>query len=514
MFEPLLKKIPPRLWGYVIMAIWGGAILWLGLMNFAPYGLDEGAAMALLLNWSVVDQVINPVTTYGGPDFRALLFIPLGLYWSGSMVAAKVFTLMVCFGAAMLLRSWAQEHHEQNGEEATLIATGLLLISPMLLGQADSMSVGPYLIAVFGLGWILDKRYRASEHIISSLYFVQTLLVAISVTLHPMGLAYPIALAWSWYKNPKPGPHSEKQKKQVWVGLSLASGIILAMQTGWIALAWMANPIDSLSISLLGQNVGINDEINLVPGIIAALLLITVLIKQARSLLGDLFGTSLLLALLIGLFVADTNWALLAYAIILYCGIPLLITANRALGTRAGFVGQRGLVMAMLLVATTLFMQFDKAQSVRIESGVLSRTDELIQALIPEAADPETHFLAASQWPARTMLVVRADVLPLPPAAENGPDQLAMITGLTHLIFDHNNPNNTLLAQNFREMTDATVTLNRQSGGVILSLRDAPKEDPHAPKPAAPVAGDTPDISQPVNPAATTTPKTTITSEP
>ena len=277
MFEPLLKKIPPRLWAYVAMAIWGGAILWLGLMNFAPYGLDEGAAMALLLNWSVVDQVINPVTTYGGPDFRALLFIPLGLYWSGSMVAAKVFTLMVCFGAAMLLRNWVQQRQERqalNGEEAALIATGLFLISPMLLGQADSMGVGPYLIAAFGLGWILDKRYRASEHTISSLYFVQTLLVAISVTLHPMGLAYPLALAWSWYKNPKPGPNPEKQKKQVWTGLALASGIILAMQTGWIALSWMANPFDSLSVAILGQNVGINDETNLVPGIIAGLFVI------------------------------------------------------------------------------------------------------------------------------------------------------------------------------------------------------------------------------------------------
>ncbi len=487
----MFDKIPPRLWAYLVMVIWGGAILWFGLMNFTPYGLDEGAAMALLINWSIADSVINPVTTYGGPDFRALLFIPLGLYWSGSIFSAKVFTLMACFGAAMLLRNWAQRRPGQHGEEAALIATGLFLISPALLGQADSMGVGPYLIGVFGLGWVLDARYRASEHNISSLYFLQLLLIAISVTLHPMGLAYPLALAWHWHKNPK----SQKQKQQVWTGLALASGIILAMQTGWIALTWMANPFESLSLALLGGITRFDSEISLVPGIIAALLLITVLVKQARSLLDDLFGTSLLLALVIGLFVADTSWALLAVAVTLYCGTPLLISANRTLGARAGFIGQRGLVMAVLLVLGTVFMQVDKAHGVRIESGLLSPTDELIQELIPEAANPEKHFLAASQWPARTMLVVRADVLPMPPAAENGPEQLAMIKGLTHLIFDHNDPDNTLLARNFQEMTDATITLSRQPGGVILALRDTPKENLRAPKPAAAVKGDNPDIA-------------------
>lgn len=493
----MLDKISPRLWAIAIMCVWGGAILWFGLVSFAPYGLDEGAAMALLLNWSVVDQVVNPVTTYGGPDFRALLFIPLGLYWSGSMVAAKVFTLMVCFGTAMLLYHWAKSRAESYADEAALIATGLLLISPMLLQQADSMGVGPYIIGAFGLGWILDARYRASEHSISSLYFVQTLLVAISVTLHPMGLAYPLALAWHWYRNPK----SEQQKKQVWIGIAIASGIVLAMQTGWIALNWLENPLYSLSLALLGNTAGLIEEVSLVPGILAALLLITVLVKQARTLLDDLFGTSLLLALLIGLFVADTNWALLALAVILYCGTPLLIRANLALGIHAGFIGQRGLVMAVLLVLATLFMQTDKAHGVRLESGLLSPTDELIQELVPEAADPEQHFLAASQWPARTMLAVRADVLPLPPAADSASEQLAMIKGITHLIFNHNDPDNTQLAKNFRELTDATITLSRQPSGVILAVRDAPQQDPHAPQPAPAVSGDTPAVvSQPETP--------------
>ncbi|NOX92364.1 MAG: hypothetical protein GXP18_07940 [Gammaproteobacteria bacterium] len=490
MLEFLQEKVPPKIWAWLLMFAWGGIILWFGLINLSPYGLDEGAAVALLLNWSVVDQVINPVTTYGGPDFRALLFVPLGLYWSGSILAAKVFSLMVAFGAAMLLYRWTRQRDEQYGDETALIATGLLLISPATLGLTDHMGVGPYLIAAFGLGWILDRKYRASEHTISSLYFVQILLVAITITLHPIGLAYPLALAWHWHKNPK----SDRQKKQVWIGIAIGTGIILAMQTGWIALAWMENPIISLSRMFQGTDTNILSEISIVPGIIAAILLLVVLFKQGRGLLNDLFGTSLLLGLLLGLLIADINWAFIALAIILYCGTPLLIRANLALGKHAGFIGQRGLVMTVLLVLATLFMQADKAHGVRLESGLLSPTDELIQALIPEAADPEKHFLAASQWPARTMLVVRADVLPLPPAAKNGPEQLMMIKGLTHLIFNHNDPDNTTLVKNFREMTDAIITLARQPGGVILALRDAPKEDPHAAKPAAPLSTDTPSV--------------------
>lgn len=490
MFEQLVDKIPARIWALLLLCAWGGAILWLGLVRFDAFGLDEGAATALLLNWSVVDQVVNPVTTYGGPDFRALLFIPLGLYWSGNMVAAKVFAILVSFGAVLLLHTWGKRNGEQHADEAALIATGLMLIAPATLGLVDSMGSGPFLIALFGLGWILDNKYRASPHTISSLYFVQTLLVAITITLHPMGLAYPLALAWHWYKNPK----SEKQKQQVWIGLAVATGIILAMQTGWMALAWGENPLTSLSYAILGNSTGNPIDINPLAGILPALLLLVVVVKQYRQLLADLFGTTLLLALLLGLMAADSNWALIALAVLLYSGVPLLIRANLALGVHAGFVGQRGLVMVSLLIVATVFMQADKGHVLFNDSGLLSPTDELIQALIPEAADPNKHFLAASQWPARTMLAVRADVLKLPPAAKDGVQLLASMKGVTHVIFNHNDPDNTALVQNFRDIAGATVTLARQPGGVILALRDAPTKPLHAPKTAAPVSSDTPEV--------------------
>lgn len=490
--ENMLKKIPPRAWAALIMCLWGGAILWLGLIRFDAFGLDEGAAMALLLNWSVSDQVANPVTTFGGPDLRALLFIPLGLYWSGSILAAKVFTLMVSFGALYLLYRWQQRSNSAQGEETALIATGLLLIAPATLGLADSISTGPYLLLLFGLGWMLDGKYRASDHSISSLYFVQTLLVAITVTLHPMGLAYPLALAWRWHREPK----SQARKKQVWIGIAVAVTIVLAMQVGWIALSWLENPFTSLSYAVLGNKTADPALISPLPGIIPAALLFLVLLKNGRHLLNDILGTSLLFALLIGLLVADANWALIALAVLFHAGIPLLIRANQALGKHMGFAGQRGLVMIAILIVATIFMQADRAQAVRNASGLLSPQDELIQTLAPEAADRETRFLAASQWPARTMLAVRADVLPLPPAAKDTPQQLAMIEGITHLIFDHNNPDNTRLASNFRELTNDVLTLTRQPGGVILKLRETPKASPHTP-PTTPVEGDQPKLAKP-----------------
>ncbi|WP_455199556.1 hypothetical protein [Kaarinaea lacus] len=490
MFDQLTQKIPPRLMALIIMCLWGGIVLWSGLMRFDAFGLDEGAAIALLLNWSVSDNVVSTVIALGGPDFRALLLIPLGLYWSGSMIAAKVFTLMLTFAATMMLYSWSKAREGENGDETALIATGLFLVAPVTIGLANSMSTGPFLLLLFGLGWILDRKYRASEHRISSLYFLQTILVAITVTLHPMGLAYPLALAWRWHVDPK----SDKQKKQVWAGIAIATGIILAMQTGWVALGWLENPLTSLSYAILGNRTANPADISPWPGLIPAALLLVVSFKQGKALLNDLLGTMLLLALLLGLAVADANWAMIALAVILYCGTPLLIQVNRSLGQRAGFIGQRGLVMFVLFIAATLFMQADRGFVIQQASGLLSPEDELIRELIPEAAQKDKAFLAASQWPARTMLAVRSDVLPLPPVAKNGQAQLEMIKNITHVVFDHNDPDNSGLTQNFRDITGATETLSRMPGGVIIRIREAASKSADHPAPVAPAENDTPTV--------------------
>jgi hypothetical protein len=484
MFEQLIKKVPLRVWALIIMCVWGGAILWFGLVRLDAFGLNEGAALALLLNWSVSDKVVSTVIALGGPDFRALLMTPLGIYWSGSIIAAKVFTLIITFAAAMIMYSWSRTRSGQEDDETALIATGLFLIAPVTLGLASSIGTGPFLLLLFGLGWYLDKRYRASEHSISGLYFLQALLVAITVTLHPMGLAYPLALAWRWYKDPK----SEKQKKQVWIGIAIATGVILAMHTGWIALHWWHNPLTSLTYMILGNGTGDPADISPYPGLIPAILLLVVLYKQAKFLLNDLLGTTFLLALLLGLLVADFNWAMIVLAVILYCGIPLLIRVNQALGKQAGFIGQRGLVMVALLITTTIFMQVDHARAIQIASGIMSPQDELIELLIPEAAKAAKNkqpFLAASQWPARTMLAVRADVLPLPPAAKDGPAQLKMMKNITHIMFNPNDPSNTGLTRNFRSISQATETLARMQAGIILKMRNATGKSPKTSAPAA-----------------------------
>src|ERR1017187_9791559 len=67
----------------------------------SPYGLTEEGAKALLLAWSISDQVASAVFTLGAPDIRAIFFLPLGLLWSGQVIAAKVLTLLTMAGAGV-----------------------------------------------------------------------------------------------------------------------------------------------------------------------------------------------------------------------------------------------------------------------------------------------------------------------------------------------------------------------------------------------------------------------------
>ena len=191
MFSDFFARIvPARAWILVALVVWGGLALL--LLRHDSYGLEEGAAHALLLNWTLVDGVANPVFTFGVPDFRAVLYIPVAIYWSGSVLAAKVFTLLITFGAALLLYRWISR---ETNREAALIASGLWLIAPLTLHTADSLGVGVYLVAIFALGAWLDDAYRAEPRPLGGKYFAQMVLTAISVSLHPAGLAYPLVLA-------------------------------------------------------------------------------------------------------------------------------------------------------------------------------------------------------------------------------------------------------------------------------------------------------------------------------
>ena len=454
------------------MCTWGAGIIGFQLVRFNALNIDEGAAMALLLNWSVSDQIINPVTTYGGPDFRALLFVPLGIYWSGSMIAAKVFTLMFCFTAAAYLYVWCAENQDK---ESALLATGIFLISPVAIYLSDTMSVAPFLITVFGAGLYLDKKYRASPHIISSLYFVQMLLVAVAITLHPMGLAYPLALAWQWHNNPK----SDKQKKQVWIGIGITVVIILAMQTGWINIAWGANPLVSLHNAITGYNLREPFLESWTAGIIFIIPILYLLFRDYNKMLNDLdlMGTMLLLSLLVGLTAADNNWAMIAVVFLLYRGIPALISLNKSLH-KFNFVGQRGIVFASILGLSFLFMQADKSYSKQLTLGIETPQDQLIKRLAQEAIKKDEPFLAASEWPAQTMIICKRDVLRLPPARDTGEQLFKSIKGITHIMFNHRNPQNHDLAKNLSELSGVTETLDIQQQGVVIKVRTTEEEKP------------------------------------
>jgi hypothetical protein len=471
-----LAAVPDKYWALAAMVLWGGAILFFGLIRLDNYAMDEGGAMALLLAWSVAEKVVIPVTVLGGPDVRALFFWPVALYWPGNMLAAKIFTMTALFGGAYALFRWSRQTHSQ---EVALIATGLLLIAPLTILQIDAVASAPFLLGAFGLGHWLDKKYNVSPHAISSWYFLQMLLVAATVTLHPMGLAYPLALAWQWHRRAQENSGYQMRKKQVWLGVSLATVIVLIMQLGWIDIHWFTNPLGVLNQALLSVNELDPGRTGWILGAVLAVPLIVIIAKDYQLLSQTLIGSMLLAAVVIGLVAAGRNWAVIAMALLLYRGFPLLIEINKKISA-SGFMGQRGLVLIGMMVFAVLFMRADKLHAQFVKSEILSPVDELIRTLSREARDPDKAFIAASQWPARTMLVCRRDVLHLPPPRENGEQFLASIKGVTHIMFDHRSPANDALNRNLSQITGFTQTLAIQQAGVIIKIKtgDSVGKDP------------------------------------
>ena len=116
-------------------------------------------------------------------------------------------------------------------------------------------------------------------------------------------------------------------------------------------------------------------------------------------------------------------------------------------------------------------MSANKDHVRQIRADLLSNEDQLIAALAQVANDKKQPFLAASEWPARTMIVCKRDVLHLPPAAASGVALLKSIKGLTHVMFNHRDPRFSQLAKNFSEITSQTETLSIQDGGVIIKIK-------------------------------------------
>lgn len=460
MLTNLIARIPVRVWVLAVLLIWGG----LALLLLRPdgYGIEEGAAHALLLNWTLIDGVASPVYTFGVPDFRAVLFIPVAVYWSGSLLAAKVFTLLITFGAGLLFYRWCSR---TASPEAALIATGLWLIAPLTLYAANSLGAGSYLVALFALGAWLDEAYRTEPRPLGGKYFAQMVLAAISVTLHPAGLAHPLALALRWYK----APLSRREQRQVFIGLAVAVIAVVLVRMGWSGLTWWSNPLPVLSGLLTTPGTTVGDAAHWL-GFVAGVLTVWVLWVKRAVWLHDTTGLMLVLGLVLGLSAADTTWTLLALTAVIYYGVPQLIALNSAWGG-AGLWGQRGGVLLLVVVVATLFMSQDRQQAAHARAAPLAAQDRLLQALVLEAGDEKQPFRVASQWPARTMLVTRRDALPLPPAAKDSVAQLQMLSGMTHLVFDPYRVERGL-ARNLSELGAELETVVRQEGGVILKVRN------------------------------------------
>ena len=448
------------------------------LLHKTSYGIDEGAAQALLLVWSVADNVVSPVVTLGFPDFRSVFLAPVGILWTGNIVAAKITSMLVMAIAAWAIHAW---RYRDGDTEGALLATGLLLISPLVLEQIDAISVAPYLLITFALGTWANLIYRESKQAFGGMYFAQILLCLVSITLHPIGLAFPLALLWTWYKTPL----DEKHRNYFFGGIAIAALMALVLTSGWSHVEWFANPIKSLSSLIFGSAEGDDfGAFHWICGIGMLSILLFVIWKQLRNLWTDFLGRILLLALLIGILTGDQIFGIVALVTCLYWGLPLLL--HKSANLQNGFWKQRGMVLLLAVVISITFMQIDKSRYQLVQAGTLSARDNLIKLLaedsglfINDESGQDTSgkkpIRVASQWPGLTMLACRCDALPLPPDAQSSDALFTMLQGVDYLIFDPRNPVNSSLSRNLATMDAGKVeTVALQKGGVIVQVKKLP----------------------------------------
>ena len=453
-----------KYWGYFALFAWIGLAILLDLVRFTPFAIDEEAARGLLLTWTVADNVVNPIVIFGMPDFRALLYAPVGAYWPGNLMAAKIMSLTIAFIAVTMLYRWGRR---VTDPETALIAASLLLLSPILISQVDSLSAGPYIILGFALGAWLDKAYRNTDKVFGGWYFSQMLWVAILASLHPIALAYPIALAWQWYKN----PHEAKKSRHVYIGLAIAVFLALAMRLGWVGVELFGNPFAVLAEALQGSIIWSETDLNWGPGIIAGILLIILILVDIKNLTSDLLSKMLLTCIAIGVIMPDQNWALVCVVLLLFRGTHHIIKLNQA-RQKTGFVGQRGIVAIAVLVVSAFFMYQDKNHALTIKHAILGPVDELIQSLMVEADDDLKPFRVASEWPGRTMLATKRDALPLPPAIDDPEKMLEAVKSVTHIAFNPFIEKNKPLANAISALGGETETLALFKAGAIIKVRD------------------------------------------
>jgi len=468
-----LSNIPGRYWAYSALLLWGSLVFFF-LLQKTSYGVDEGAARALLLVWSVADRVVTPVVELGVPDFRAIFYTPVGILWTGNVLAARISSILIMAAAAWITYSW----RDRSGEsESALLASGLLLISPLVVDQIDALSVAPFLLFCFASGAWLNQLYREEPRAFGGLYFSQIFLCIVSTTLHPIGLAYPAVLAWSWYRQPL----NRDQQKYFLGGIASATLLALLLTLGWHHVNWFTNPVRSLSSTIMGTS-SVEGDLTGIRGAIGSgilLMLLLVVWREALGLWNDFLGQTLLVGLVLGLPIGDEAWSVLVLSICLYWGFSLLLRGANGSGN---FMKQRGIALGALFIFSILFMFSDKMRYQQLQNGFLSPRDTLIRTLVEDTDVSKQSDVSgtvkstrvASQWPGRTMLACRCDTLPLPPPVKDEQTLLTMLRGINYLVFDPKDVGNQSLARNLAVLGgERAETIVIQDAGVIVQMRDA-----------------------------------------
>jgi len=459
------------------LAAWGA--LSLLVLNPAPYGLDEMGAKSLSIVWSIIEGMTSLDTDYVAPaildavpDLRVLWFFPAAIYWPENLLAVKIFIVVMMAISVYLLYRWAEQEGDQ---ESALLGSGLLLISPLTLFNIDGLHSGPFILLAFTLAMLIDRRYRAKPEAFGVLYFLQLFLAGCAVSMHPAGLALPLALVWHWHHRPVPGKHS-----QFFIyGLAVSCVLVISIRMGWPGLNWFDNPMASLSVLLSGQT--LDDKLSSGWWMAGALLFvawIALIVTDWAALSASLLGRTLLIATVIGLPAADITWALFCTCLLLYRGIPALVRLNRLLPGQ-GFFSQRGIVSILVFGLCLQFMLVAKTENLRHHGKILGSVDQLIFTVADLVQRHKTqaaetiHLRIASQWPGRTLLACKCFVAALPPAVGDAHKQLDMLGSITHLIFDPNDPANRALVANFSQLSGTLETADYQKAGVLVVNRQA-----------------------------------------
>ncbi|MBN4076740.1 hypothetical protein JYT48_00525 [Mariprofundus ferrooxydans] len=478
MLSKITQHIQPRHFG--LLALCALAFVYMALFRYDAFGIDEGAARALLINWSIIDHVANATPLFGFPDLRVIMFIFLDLHWAGSLPAAKVFTLFMLLGSALMLYRWSEAN---DSAEVGTMATAMLLISPITIMQTDSLSPGVFLLFCFITAFWMNHYYEHAVRTMSASFFILILMSSFAVSLHPMGLAIPIALALLWLpkkldnnaQQDDSSPQSDK-RRALFIGLGISTALLLFVRWGWSGLETNVNHLASLGAILTGSPI-LQATAPTGYGLIVASLLAFVIAIYIYRRCFELFSLTLVIACLIGLFLPDYSWALIALTTILFLGLPMLIAAHRKTGIQ-NIIGQRGLVILLIIVVTSIFTSADKHYRMISQLKLKSDSDNLLASAASIASNHSKDFIIASQWPARTMLVTKRDVLPLPPQRilQDVDTFIEKTASVTHFMFDPNAPENKALSEISARLIQRMEAVEILPAGVLLQV-NTPKID-------------------------------------